>query len=117
MFELVVLVHFGFIVWVAAGGLLVMKWWWLSLIHLPALIWAVLLEWNGWICPLTPLEKALREERDLTVYDGGFVANYILPVIYPEDLTREIQTTMAVVLVLVNAAVYAVAIHRHCLRR
>lgn len=117
MFELVVLVHFGFIVWLVSGGFLVIKWWWLALLHLPALVWGVLLEWNGWVCPLTPLEKELRSERNMTVYDTGFIENYIIPVIYPEGLTREIQMTMAVGLVLVNIITYGVAIHKHMLKR
>lgn len=117
MFELVVLVHFGFIVWVVSGGFLAIRWWWLALLHVPALVWAVLLEWNGWVCPLTPLEKALRSQRGMPVYDTGFIENYIIPVIYPEGLTREIQMTMAVGLILINIIAYGVAIHKHRSRR
>lgn len=117
MFELVVLVHFAFIVWVVAGGFLVIRWWWLALLHVPALVWAVLLEWNGWICPLTPLEKRLRAERGVSVYDGGFIENYILPVIYPEGLTREIQMGLAVGLLLLNVIAYAVVVRRHVLNK
>lgn len=117
MFELVVLVHFGFIVWVVAGGFLVVRWWWLALFHLPAMIWAVLLEWHGWICPLTPLENALRSERGMSVYDAGFIENYIIPVIYPDELTRGMQMAMAAGLVLVNVIAYGVAIHKHLLKR
>lgn len=117
VFELVVLVHFGFIVWVVAGGFLVVRWWWLALLHLPAVSWAVLLEWNGWICPLTPLENALRSKRGMSVYDAGFVENYIVPVIYPDELTRAMQMAMAAGLVLVNVIAYGVAIHKHLLKR
>ncbi len=117
VFELVVLVHFGFIIWVVTGGFLAIRWWWLALLHLPALVWAVLLEWYGWVCPLTPLENTLRSRRDIAVYDTGFIENYIIPVIYPEGLTREIQMAMAAVLVLVNVAAYWIAIHRHFLKR
>lgn len=117
MFELVVLIHFGFIVWVVSGGFLVIRWWWLGVVHLPALVWAVLLEWHGWVCPLTPLENALRTQRGMSVYDTGFIENYIIPVIYPESLTREIQLTLAVGLVLINVIAYGFAIHKHLLRR
>lgn len=117
MFELVVLAHFGFIIWVIAGGFLAIRWWWLTLIHLPALVWAVLLEWYGWVCPLTPLENRLRSGRDMAVYDTGFIENYIIPVIYPEGLTREIQIAMAVLLMLVNAAVYWIVIHKYSLKK
>lgn len=117
MFELVVLIHLAFIVWVVSGGFLVIKWSWLALLHLPALVWATLLEWNGWVCPLTPLEKALRSERGMAVYDAGFIDNYIIPIIYPAGLTREIQMTMAVGLVLINVVTYGVAIYKHLLKR
>jgi hypothetical protein len=117
VFELVVVIHFGFIVWAVAGGFLVIKWWWLALLHLPALAWAVLLEWYGWLCPLTPLENALRAKRDMPMYDTGFIENYIFPVIYPETLTREIQIAMAVGLVLINLAAYGVVIHKHLSKR
>lgn len=113
MFELVVIIHFAFIVWVAVGGFLALRWWRAALAHLPALAWAVLLEWNGWICPLTPLEKALREQRGLAGYEGGFIENYLIPIIYPAGLTREIQMALAAGLILVNAVVYAYVVYRH----
>lgn len=112
MFELVVIVHFAFIVWVATGGFLALRWWWVGMLHLPALAWAVLLEWNGWICPLTPLEKTLRGERGMAVYDTGFIENYLIPIIYPAGLTREIQIGLAIGLLLVNTIVYAFVIHK-----
>ncbi|MDZ7839663.1 MAG: DUF2784 domain-containing protein [Gammaproteobacteria bacterium] len=117
MFELVVLVHLGFITWVITGGFLAIRWWWLVLLHLPTLVWGVLLEWYGWVCPLTPLENTLRTGRDMAVYDTGFIENYIVPVVYPEGLTREIQMAMAVVLVLINAVAYWLVIHRNFLKR
>ena len=116
MFELVVLVHFAFIVWVVAGGFLVIRWRWLAVLHLPAMIWGVLIEVYGWLCPLTPLEKTLRSERGMPVYDTGFIENYIIPVIYPEGLTREIQLAMAAGLVLINLVAYGIAIHKHLLK-
>lgn len=112
MFELVVAAHFAFVVWVAAGGILALKWGRLAVLHLPALLWAILLEWNGWICPLTPLENSLRPGRGLPVYHAGFIENYLVPVIYPGGLTREIQAALAVGLVLVNAVIYGALVHK-----
>jgi len=117
MFELVVIAHFVFIVWAVAGGFLAIKWPWLALLHLPAFVWAVLIEWYGWICPLTPLEQRLRSQRGMNVYDTGFIENYIIPIIYPEGLTREIQVSMAVALVVINIAAYGIAIHSNLSRR
>lgn len=117
MFELVVVVHFVFIAWVAIGGLLAIRYWRLCLAHLPALLWAVLVEWNGWICPLTPVENELRAGRGMAVYHTGFIENYLIPVIYPGGLTRELQMMLAVLLVLVNGIAYGFMIHRHFLKR
>lgn len=110
MLELVVVIHFVFIVWVVTGGFLAIKWRWLALLHLPALIWGALLEWYGWICPLTPVEIELRAERGLAGYDTGFIENYLLPVIYPAGLTREMQAGLAVSLIAVNVVVYGFVI-------
>lgn len=117
MLELVILVHFAFIVWAVAGGFLVIRWWWVALVHLPAVGWGVLIELYGWVCPLTPLEISLRRERGMEVYDRGFIENYITPLIYPEGLTRELQMELAGGLVLVNIIAYGLAIHKHVLRR
>lgn len=117
MFELVVVIHFVFIVWVALGGLIAIRYWRLSLAHFPALVWGALVEWNGWICPLTPIENGLRTARGMAVYHSGFIDNYLIPVIYPDGLTREIQMVLAVVLVLANVIAYGFMIHKHFLRR
>ncbi|MGA8259756.1 MAG: DUF2784 domain-containing protein [Arenicellales bacterium] len=116
-FDLVVLAHFGFILWVAIGGLLAIARWWLGCLHLPALLWAVLLEWNGWICPLTPLENELRTSVGLPVYHTGFIEHYLVPLIYPEGLTRHIQMALAVALVLANGAAYIYVVRKHFFKR
>jgi hypothetical protein len=111
MFELVVLIHFVFIVWVAIGGLLAIRRWRLCLLHLPALLWGVLVEWNGWICPLTPIENELRAGRGMPVYHTGFIEHYLIPVIYPDGLTRDLQMALA------NGVAYGFTTHRHFLKR
>jgi hypothetical protein len=110
MLELVVIVHFAFIVWVVIGGFLAIRWPWLAWLHLPAVVWGTLLEWYGWICPLTPLEIELRTKRGFAGYEGGFIENYLIPVIYPEGLTREIQVGLAIGLVVVNLIAYGFVI-------
>lgn len=83
-----------------------MKWRWVIYLHFPALIWGVLIEFMGWICPLTPLENSLRKAAGEAGYEGGFVDHYIIPIIYPENLTREFQITVAVFIILINVAIY-----------
>lgn len=88
------------------GGLLVLRWRWVMWLHLPAAIWGALIEFFGWICPLTPLEKWLRSQGGLGGYEGGFIEHYILPVLYPSGLTRTVQLVLGVVVVGVNLIIY-----------
>ena len=113
-----VVAHLGFILFVVFGGLLVRArraWLW---IHIPALVWAALLELYGWTCPLTPVENALRRAAGGTGYGTGVISHYILPVLYPAGLSREIQFALGVGVVAVNTAIYAwVAVRLHRQRR
>ena len=114
--DILVLLHLAFVVFVVAGGLLVIRWPRAAWVHLPAAAWGAAVEITGWICPLTPLENSLRERAGLDVYTGDFVARYLLPVLYPEGLTRQIQLAIAAVVIVANAGIYAVALHRPRLR-
>lgn len=104
--DFVVVVHFGFILFVVLGGLLALRWRRAPLVHLPAATWGVAIELFGWICPLTPLENALRRASGEAGYPGGFIEHYLIPVMYPAGLTREIQWVLAGVVLLVNLAAY-----------
>jgi len=105
MADLVVLAHLGFVVFVVAGG------WWLGRfprlirLHLPCVAWAVLLELFAWPCPLTPLENLFRGLAGEAGH-GGFVAHYLLPLIYPGEMTRGVQALLALIVVAVNIAAY-----------
>ena len=70
------------------------------------------MEFAGWICPLTPLENRVRALAGLATYSGDFVGLYILPVLYPEGLTRGVQVTLGVLVLLINLAVYLKAFRR-----
>ena len=111
--ELIVAVHFAFVVFVVLGGLLALRWVWVAWIHLPAVIWGVLIEFTGWICPLTPLENHLRRASGEAGYQGDFIAHYILPVLYPDGLTRTDQLMLGGAALAINVAVYAFVVVRH----
>jgi hypothetical protein len=104
--DLVVWVHLGFVVFVVLGGLLVMKWPRLIWIHLPAVCWGVAIELCGWICPLTPFENWLRHKGGEESYQFDFVAQYLLPILYPQGLTRRSQVVLGALVLVVNAAIY-----------
>jgi len=108
--DLLVLAHLGFILFVVLGGFLAVRWPRLMWVHLPAACWAVLIELSGrLICPLTPLELALRRAAGVAGYEGGFVEHYILPLVYPPGLTRGIQILLGVLVLAINAIAYAIA--------
>ncbi|CAN5143079.1 DUF2784 domain-containing protein [soil metagenome] len=104
--DAVVLLHFVFVAFVVAGGFLVLRWPRVAWGHLPAAAWGALIEFGGWICPLTPLEVRLREAGGGEGYAGGFVEQYLLPVLYPGALTRSVQVALGIAVVVVNVAVY-----------
>jgi hypothetical protein len=104
--DAVVLLHLSFIVFVVAGAALLWRWprvaWW----HVPAVLWGALAELSGTVCPLTPLENRLRAMAGQPGYAEGFVEHYLLPLIYPQALTREMQIALGSALVLLNVLLY-----------
>ena len=110
--DLLVLLHLLFILFVIAGGFAVLKWHWMAFVHLPAAAWGALIEFRGWICPLTPMENRLRQLAGEQGYAVGFIEHYILPVIYPSGLTRDLQTTLGTIVVVINVLVYGVVLYR-----
>ena len=104
--DLVLIVHLAFVVFVLCGGLLVLRWRWIAWLHLPAAVWGAVVEFTGWICPLTPLENWLRAQAGQTGYRSDFVAYYLLPVLYPGDLTRDVQLMLGTVVLVINISVY-----------
>ena len=103
--DFIVFIHFSFIFFVIFGGFLVLKWRKLIWLHLPAATWGALIEFAGWICPLTTLENRLRSASG-GGYASGFIENYIIPIIYPSALTREIQVALGLAVILLNLFVY-----------
>ena len=105
--DLVVLLHLLFIVFAVFGGFVALRWPGVAALHLPAVLWAGLVELLGWTCPLTPLESRLRAGGGSAGYDASFVEHYVLPIVYPAALTRDTQVVLGIGVVLVNVAVYA----------
>ncbi len=104
--DLVALAHLAFIIFAVFGGLLALCWRWVPWVHIPAVTWGAALEFFGWFCPLTPLENSLRRVSGSADYSGGFIERYLMPIIYPTELTREFQLFLGCVLVVFNLAVY-----------
>jgi hypothetical protein len=107
--DAIVVVHLGFVVFVVCGGLLVLWRPWAALGHLPAAVWGVSVELTGGICPLTPLENRLRALGGESAYSGDFVERYLMPVLYPADLRRDVQVALGLFALGINVGIYIYA--------
>jgi len=115
--DAVLLVHLAFILFALFGGLLGLRWRWAALVHLPAVAWAAHVELAGRLCPLTGLENSLRRAAGDSGYSESFVEHYLLGVIYPEGLTREIGLGLGIFVLVLNLAIYGWLIWRSRARR
>ncbi len=114
--DAVVLVHFLFVLFALAGGLLALRWPRAAWLHLPMAGWAALVELAGWECPLTPLENRFRQLAGGTPYEGDFLTRYLLRLLYPEHLTAATQRLLAGIVVALNVIVYAFVLRRRTVR-
>lgn len=111
--DALVVVHFGFTLFVIFGGFLAWRWRWVSYVHAPALAWGLWVEVSSSICPLTPLENYLRQRGGASGYAGGFLAHYLAGVLYPAGLTAHIQWVLAGILIILNAIAYHGLLRRY----
>ncbi len=110
--DVVALLHLAFVLFVVFGGLLVWRWPRLAWLHLPAVAWGALIEFAGWICPLTPLENDLRQVVGASGYAGGFIDHYLLALLYPAGLTRGMQWALGAGVLALNSVVYGILLVR-----
>lgn len=115
--DVVVVLHLCFVIFVVLGGLAVLRVPRLAWAHVPAAIWGVLIEFAGWICPLTPLENYLRSRGGEAGYEGGFVEHYVTAIMYPSGLTRQMQWLLGGLVLALNLAIYAYLFARRKRRR
>jgi hypothetical protein len=106
MADAILILHFGFLVFVLLGGFAVLRWPRMRWLHVPAALWGILIEYTGWICPLTPLEVALRHLGGQVGYAGGFIERYVTALMYPAGLTRRAQWILGTFALAVNLLVY-----------
>jgi len=112
--EAVLLTHLAFILFALLGAAIAVRWRWIPVVHLPAAAWGFYVELTGRICPLTYLENYLRIKAGLSGYTESFVEHYLVAIIYPAGLNREIQFALAAVVIAVNIAIYGWLVVREC---
>ena len=108
----ILVIHLLFILFVILGGFLAFYKRWIVWVHLPAVIWGVCIELFGWMCPLTPLENWLRNAGGQQGYEGVFIEHYLLPLIYPDNLTKSIQIFLGLSVLVINTIVYCIWLSR-----
>ena len=110
--DAVVVLHLAFIQLVVFGGMLAWRDLRFAWLHLPAAAWGAFAELTGTICPLTPLENALRVRAGQSGYEGGFIDQYLMPIIYPAGLTPAHQRWIGGAVIVLNVVIYAIAFLR-----
>jgi hypothetical protein len=110
--DLVVVIHLGFVLFAVLGAFLALWRRWIVWLHIPAFLWSVWIEFTGGICPLTPLENWFRIKAGQGGYEGDFVATYLLPVLYPAGLTRNVQFILALMVIVINVALYGSIVYK-----
>jgi hypothetical protein len=104
--DAVLLVHLGFVLFVVFGGWLVFRWRRAAWLHVPAAVWGALIEFAGWICPLTPLENRLRQLAGEQAYAGGFIEHYVVSILYPGELSDLVRIGLGLFVIAINTAIY-----------
>ncbi len=104
--DLVVGLHVCFVIFVVLGAVLVLWKPHIAWFHIPAVFWGAGIEFLGWVCPLTPLENILRARGGDAPYATTFVEHYVMPVLYPTALDRNMQIGLGVIILGVNGIIY-----------
>ena len=110
--NLTLTVHFAFIIFVVFGALLFFVSTKIIYVHVPALIWGIYIELTHSVCPLTYLENWFLQKANLTTYSEGFIQNYLVPIVYPKNLTEDLQTYSAIALIVANMIMYGLIISK-----
>ena len=104
--DLILIIHFTFVLFVVFGALLIFASIKIIIIHIPAVIWGSYIELTNSICPLTYLENWFLHKANLTTYSEGFIQNYLVPIVYPTSLTKDLQISLGMTLIVINIIIY-----------
>ena len=110
---LALIIHFLFIIFVIFGGLLFFIKAWTLYFHIPAFLYGVYIEFTQSVCPLTYLENYLLTKANLATYSTTFIQNYLYAIIYPVNLTKDLQINLAISLIVLNAFIYGIVVIKY----
>ena len=110
--DLTLLLHAAFILFVVLGGVLVFWRRGFAWLHVPCALWGALIEFKAWICPLTYLENDLRAKAGASGYSGSYIDHYLMPLVYPQGLTSDVQIMLGVAVLIINTAIYSLLLYK-----
>ncbi|MBD3669512.1 MAG: DUF2784 domain-containing protein [Gammaproteobacteria bacterium] len=112
--DIVVVIHFTFILYVIFGGLTLLRWPWMIWLHLPTFLWGMAILLFQFVCPLTPLENWLLVQGGAEPYQGGFIGHYLLPIIYTPgmELPVSVNTLLVLCTLFINSFIYGTRLIR-----
>ena len=105
--DVVVLIHFLWILFLFLGALWGIKSKAVRIFHLAGLAFAFVIQVFGWYCPLTYLEVWLRSRHNASLtYTCSFVIHYVEQIVYME-LSRYLIFVLTLVLCGLNLWLYS----------
>lgn len=104
--DVVLAAHFLFALFAVFGGFLVLLDWRVIFAHIPAVLWSSVVNLANWTCPLTPLEKRLRQRAGQPAFEGGWIQHYLEPLVRPLGMPRRMALIAGVSVVVWNVVVY-----------
>ncbi len=93
--DVVMVTHFGYLVYLVVGGFLAWRWPRAMYPHLVAVGWALGIVFVGFPCPLTSIEHWLRHETG----EFGFIDRYLEEIVYPNEFTTVLRLAVAILVV------------------
>jgi len=115
--DIVVVLHFSFILFVIIGGFLAIRWPRIAWVHLPVVAYGAIIEFFSFVCVLTPLEQWLRVKSGAEGYDTSFTEHYILPLIYPSVLNYRLQLVLGILVIVINLIAYTLVLRKRRIKR
>ena len=103
-------IHLAFGVFVIFGALILFVSKKIAFIHIPSVIYGAYTELSHSICPLTYLENWFLRKAGMKSYPSSFIEQYLIPIVYPNNLTVELQFYLGFLLILTNIVIYILAI-------
>jgi hypothetical protein len=112
LLETLIAAHFAFILFIVFGALLVIVRRQMIFLHLPTLLYGLLIELLNINCPIEPLESWLRDLSFESGFAEGFLEPYLIGLIYPPSWNQSFGNLMAALLLGFNLLVYSLVFLR-----